>query len=111
MSPVLEARLPEKILTSSNLIDDWYGCFDRSELYAAKQSFTLPDFLVSLGDWKWPFQKVETTRIVETTSINVIDFIDEVKSPILPPRNKFHIKLNIKSIRRGRPSTCDEIEL
>lgn len=111
MSPVLEARLTEKTLTSSNLSDDWHDCFDRNELYAANQSFTLPDFLFSFGDWKWPSQKVETARIVETAHVNVIDFIDEVKSPVLPPRNKFHIKLNIKSIRRGRPSTCDEIEL
>lgn len=109
MVAVLEARPPEKTGTSSSS-GDWPSCFDRRELFDAKQSLKFPEFLIDFDDWRRNSQEVGTARIIDTEYVNPSDFTDEIKSPVLPPKNKFHIKLNIKSIKRGRPSSCDEIE-
>ena len=112
MSPVLEARLPEGTLTGSESNEAWREYFDRPNFYPKEMTFQLPDFiLVETNNWKWSSLKTDTARIDETRYLYKIDIIDEIQSLRILPRNEFQIKLHIKSITRGRPSICDEIEL
>jgi hypothetical protein len=66
MSPVIDAKLPENISTSSNTFEDWYGCFERDEMFTTDQLLKLPEFLLDLDDWKRSSQKIGTARIIET---------------------------------------------
>jgi len=39
-----------------------------------------------------------------------VDFIDEIDGPLMPPKREFKVMLHIKSINKGRPSICNDIE-
>lgn len=114
MSPVREAVLPKKDLTSSHHDEDWFGSSDKIEPFVKDSIFQLPELtslLVDLPDKNWRLSKGETERTVEIQYFSGIDLVNEIESPALPAKNKFHIKLKVKSIKRGRPSICDEVEL
>ncbi len=53
----------------------------------------------------------ELSQSILNTSFLQVDFIDEIASPVMPPKKEFNVTLHIKSITKGRPSICDEIEL
>lgn len=47
---------------------------------------------------------------IESNVMNeVLD--DYIESPVMPPKKEFSVTLIVKSIERGRPSICDDLEM
>lgn len=110
MPTVLEAKVPKREVTNSNLAEDLYRNLEGSAVYAAKLHFILPAIHFFYGEeWKWAPQRSETTAFTETISL-VWDALDITSSPLMPPMRKFKVKLRVKNIKMGSPSICNDIE-
>ncbi len=57
----------------------------------------------------WSYAKNDTAEaILSTNLLTFDDYIDEIESPVMPPKKEFRVELIIKSIERGKPSICDD---
>ncbi len=85
---------------------------ERGMLCPVDRVFNLPDCKMIRSDWdeRSFFPKVETSGTAETRHIKYLDVFEDVEGFALPPKNRFRVTLDIKSINKGRPSICDEIE-
>jgi len=112
MPTLLPAIISEKSSTSSHSDEDWYsGLFEGGGLIQLGQ-FHLPDCdtINGIVGWRWSPDKIETASVGETKYPKSLEIIEEIESPLIPPNKKFQVKLLIKTVRKGKPSVCDEIE-
>lgn len=63
-------------------------------------------------DEPWSYEKNDTAEAIPSTNLLVFDdYIDEIESPVMPPKKEFRVELIIRSIERGKPSICDDYEI
>jgi hypothetical protein len=108
MSPVLDAKKPKKALTNSQ--KDVFRNLEINNNYVEGKLFCFPELYVTLVDaWELPPNTVTTSTI--NTLHMAIETLDKFEGPLMPPKRKFRVRLNIREIKRGKPSICDDIEV
>ena len=109
MEQVLAATIQERDLTNSNLPEDIYRFLETSELYIKYASRIVPKHFFFINDeWEWALPYSDTTAFeAGYGEFNEPDFIE---SPLMPPMKRYQIELEIRNIKRGPPSYCDDIE-
>ena len=113
MSPILKAGLPKKSPTCLDQDDDWLNFLDEKYLIVEAKKYIFPKLAIDLVegiDGNWSLENDETGRNVKSFYQLEPDIVDDIDSPVMPPKNQFTINLIVKKIERGRPSICDEIE-
>jgi hypothetical protein len=74
-----------------------------------KREMSLSDMLRDSG---YDYKKDRTSEAVVLANLSLYeDYIEEFDAPLMPPKKEFRIKLIVKSIERGKPSICDDLEI
>lgn len=113
MSPVLEASSPKTSLTTSSYYNEWLSFLDEKPHPINYQEINLQDlsrFIVERPDGNWVLVNGETAGSGRPITRPESNIVDDIASPIMHPRRKIRIYVRVTSIKKGRPSICDEVE-
>lgn len=115
MPPVLEALPSKKIPTASNYYNEWLtSSFNEdAPVIQVDRQIKFPELsmcIVERPDGNWVLINGETSGSGRSVEHLELDIVDDIESPIMPPKRKFRISVRVKSIKKGRPSICDEVE-
>lgn len=113
MSPVLEALPPKKSSTVSSYYNEWLTFLDEGAPVIQDRQIKFPDLsmcIVERPDGNWVLINGETSGSGRSIGRLETDIVDDIESSIMPPKRKFRIRVKVKSIKKGRPSICDEVE-
>ena len=113
MSPVLEASFPKTNLTTSNYYNEWLNFLDEDTSFIKNKQISFPDlsmYIVETPEGNWVLVNGETSGSEMSIGKMELDLVDNIDSPLMPPKRKFKIHVRVRSIKKGRPSICDEVE-
>jgi len=115
MSPVLEASFPKTNLTTSNYYkdDELLNFLDEDDFIIRDRQMKFPDLsmcIVETPEGNWVLVNEGTSGSEMSIGKMELDLVDNIDSPLMPPKRKFKIHVRVRSIKKGRPSICDEVE-
>ncbi len=106
--------------TSQSTAPVWEFVADTVGAEEASSFITIPrkkrispiDIPLDFGCEPYKYKKDCTSRVVLLANLLAYEeYFEEIDAPLMLPKKEFKTKVIVKSIERGKPSICDDLEI